>query len=268
MARIRLDKLLMKRNFASTEEQSQELISTGVVLVNGAVQTSPASFVDSGSAIELVGPKLKYVSRGGFKLEKALEVFSIDLTLRRCLDVGASTGGFTDCMLQSGASHVVAVDVGRGQLDNKIRHHDQVTILEKFNARDLTIDAIGGACEFAGMDVSFTSILGLLPAVMSVLSRVEMAVLIKPQFEVEEKYVNTKGIVQDPDIHASCIRTIRDSLPNDIAMAGFDYSPLAGTKGNIEFLAHLVSGTGKEIISDSRIESCVASAHNEIKGNK
>jgi 23S rRNA (cytidine1920-2'-O)/16S rRNA (cytidine1409-2'-O)-methyltransferase len=263
MARIRLDKLLVKRNFAPDVEQATELIESGAILVNGSVQSSPASFIDAGDAIELKKQANKYVSRGGLKLEKALNVFDISLDGKRCLDVGASTGGFTDCMLEHGASHVVAIDVGKGQLDDKIRHHQDVTIFEKFNAKDLTEDLIGGPCDFAAMDVSFTSIVGLMTPIASVLLTTDIVALIKPQFEVENKYIDTKGIVKDPQVHRDCISRIHERL-SQFSLHQLDFSPITGTKGNIEFLAHFVA-SDFPAIDQSRIDECVEEAHRHMQ---
>lgn len=266
MSRIRLDKLLVKRKMADDIASATELISSGAILVNGASQSSPASFVDSGSAIELVPEAKKYVSRGGFKLVHALDAFSISPKNKRCLDVGASTGGFTDCLLQSGAMHVVAVDVGKGQLDDSIRHHADVTIFEKLNAKGLNPELIGGSCELAVIDVSFTSVVPLLPAIINCLEPVEIIALIKPQFEVGQSDINNQGIVTSAQVHESCIQEFRDAIAPELVMTALEFSPITGAKGNIEFLGHLVaSSTNAESVSNSRINECIQSAHATLR---
>lgn len=236
MSRIRLDKLLVKKGLASDQSNAAVLIESGVILVNGAIQKSTNSFVETGSAIEFVPEKPKYVSRGGYKLEKALEYFNISPMGKRCLDIGASTGGFTDCLLKNGAEHVVALDVGHGQLDLSIRNDPKVTVLEKTNAKKLTPELIGGLCQLAVMDVSFTSVIPLIDSVVSCLETVSFIVLIKPQFEVDQKQIDARGIVNDPQAHKSCIEKVIGSLNNDLQASDLCVSPIKGTKGNTEYL--------------------------------
>lgn len=261
MSRIRLDKLLVKRKIVLSEDQARELIENGLILVNGATQTSPASFVDNASAIEFVQEKSKYVSRGGFKLEKALELFQINPAEKRCLDIGASTGGFTDCLLQAGAMHVVSVDVGHGQIDLSLRSDPRVSVLEKTNARSITTENIGGFCELGVMDVSFTSVIGLIGPIVSCLNPVELIVLIKPQFECDQKDIDSRGIVNNPTAHIDCINKIISSLDKNLVLCELAVSPIKGTKGNIEYLALIKEQqAGVDAIDESRIEQVVNSA--------
>ncbi len=261
MARIRLDKLLVKRKIAETDQAAQELISQGVVLVNGSVQKSAASFVDGGCAIEFVPEKSLYVSRGGLKLEHALEVFHISPQGKRCLDIGASTGGFTDCLLRHGASSVVAVDVGHGQLDLSLRNDERVSVFEKTNAKSLTPELIGGTCELGVADVSFTSIIPLINPVVTCLDPIEIIVLIKPQFECEQRHIDSRGIVTDPAAHRACIAHVRDALAPGLIMKELDVSPIKGGKGNIEYLCLItLPGPGQRNVADSRIEEVVTGA--------
>ncbi len=262
MSRIRLDKLLVKRKFAEDIDLARELLNANTVLVNGALQTNAASLVELGDSIELVGPKPQFVSRAGFKLQAALEEFQIDLKGKRCLDIGASTGGFTDCMLQHGASNVLAVDVGKGQLDDKIRHNPNVIVMEKFNASDLTLDHIGDQCDFAAIDVSFTSVLRVIEPVISVLKSINIVVLIKPQFELPSKFVDFKGIVNDSSAHKKCIEDLSQKLATIAKITNIIPSPILGGKGNIEFLARLSQMETSDVgISTSRIDEVVEMAH-------
>ncbi len=262
MARIRLDKIVLKRNLAETIEESLTLIESGKILVNGSVQTSPKSFVDMGCAIEFIPEKSKFVSRGGLKLEHALKEFRIDPNGKRCLDIGASTGGFTDCLLSYGANHVVALDVGHGQLDLSMRNNPNVTVLERTNAKDINVEMIGGICQLGVMDVSFTSILRLIKPVVNCLVPKELVVLIKPQFECEPKFINSRGIVTEPKAQIDCIRNIAQSLPEGLEVSNIVVSPIKGAKGNIEFLALIrASQNNGSSIDQARIESVVNSAN-------
>lgn len=268
MTRIRLDKLLVKRNMAENYEDAAKLISTGQILVNGSAQTSVVSYVDNASAIEYMPVKSRYVSRGGFKLEHALTRFAISPEGKRCLDIGASTGGFTDCLLQHGAAHVVALDVGHGQIDASLRNDDRVSVFEKTNARTITPQSIGGMCTLGVADVSFTSIIPLINPVAGCLDPVEFIALIKPQFECDQRDIDSRGVVTRPHAHRDCIVRVRDSLSSRLSMVDIVLSPIKGAKGNSEYLCLIVdnnfagSDPAKEppIVDDSRIESVVARA--------
>ena len=264
MARIRLDKLLVKRNMSESPEEAAELISSGQILVNGSVQKSTASFVDNASAVEFVPERSRYVSRGGFKLEHALSSFAISTQGKRCLDIGASTGGFTDCLLQHGAAHVVALDVGHGQIDSSLRNDDRVSVFEKTNARAITPQSIGGMCSLGVADVSFTSIVPLIDPVTACLEPVEFIILIKPQFECDQRDIDSRGVVTRPGAHKDCIVRVRDSLSSLLSMVDIAVSPIKGAKGNSEYLCLIKSnefaGPGPAKVDDSRIESVVAQA--------
>lgn len=268
MARIRLDKLLVKRDIANTQEHAREIINSGLLLVNGSVQKSTESFVDPGSAIEFVPEKPKFVSRGGLKLEKALREFALDVQDKRCLDIGASTGGFTDCLLQNGASHVVALDVGHGQLDLGLRQSNKATVIEKTNAKVISPELIGGKCSLATMDVSFTSVIALIDPVVSCLHEVKLVILIKPQFECEQKDINSRGIVTDTSAHYRCIENIMDSLDQSLVMTKICTSPIKGAKGNIEYLC-LVENVqdDRQNIKPDRIKAIINEAFEAKKGN-
>lgn len=260
MPRIRLDKLLQKRQIAKDSDHARNLIENNKVLVNGSIQTSWNSFVDAGSSVEISKEKQKYVSRGGLKLEKALETFEIDVRNLRCLDVGSSTGGFTDCLLQNGAQHVVCVDVGSGQLELSIREDPRVTVLERTNAKVITPDLIGGLCDLAVMDVSFTSTLPIILPVSQCLvpEDIRVVVLIKPQFEVDQKYIDAKGIVRLTKAHKDAINKVKNGLPKTLEMVALEKSPITGAKGNVEYLAYIKSSAnGQTAIDEPRIDQVI-----------
>lgn len=261
MARIRLDKLLVKRGFAKDVDQASELIRSGAILVNGSSQTSVHSFIDPGDAIALAKQKPKFVSRGGLKLEKGLSSFEIDVHDKICLDIGASTGGFTDCLLRYGAKQVFAVDVGHGQLDQAIRLNNQVTVLEKTNAKDLTSEILGTKCDLAVMDVSFTSVVPLIEPVIECLSNKELIVLIKPQFECIQSQIDSRGVVTSKSAHVEAIEKVMKNLKSGLQMQLLDFSPIKGAKGNIEYLCLIVDEQNRENALDkTRIEQVVEQA--------
>ena len=246
--KTRLDVLLAEKGLASSREKARALIMEGKVFVNGQREDKPGSAFDPESAeIEVRGSVLPYVSRGGLKLEKALKVFPIRLDGRFCIDIGSSTGGFTDCMLQNGAARVCAVDVGTNQLDWKLRSDPRVICMEKTNFRyvtpDIIMDKAGELPDFASCDVSFISLTKILPAAYSVLAEKnsEMVCLIKPQFEAGRDKVGKKGVVRDPEIHLEVVRRIAGfALECGFLIRGLDYSPVRGPEGNIEYLLYLV----------------------------
>jgi len=237
-AKSRLDRLLVERGLVETREKAQALIMAGTVLVDGAKLDKPGHAVDAESCIELL-EKLRYASRGGLKLEAALEKFKIDANGRVCLDVGASTGGFTDCLLQHGAARVHAIDVGKGQLDWKLRNDPRVVAREGINARYLTRDDIGETVSLAVCDVSFISVTLIVEAMTSVLDASgEMVILVKPQFEVGRGQVGKGGIVRDPALHEAVCQKVGCA----VRALGFETdimeSPILGTEGNKEFLLY------------------------------
>jgi 23S rRNA (cytidine1920-2'-O)/16S rRNA (cytidine1409-2'-O)-methyltransferase len=235
--KVRLDKLLVDRKLAPSRERAQALIFAGKILVNDQKIEKAGTSVAEDVEIRVLGEDLKYVSRGGLKLERALDHWAIDVTGKTCLDVGASTGGFTDCLLQRGAARVIAVDTGRGQIDFGLRNDPRVALLEKTNARYLTRDQIGSTADFVTMDVSFISATLVLPAVVQAAAPKELVVLVKPQFEVGREKVGKGGIVKDPEAHLGAVEKVRSTLAS-LACLATDVidSPILGAEGNREFL--------------------------------
>jgi len=242
--KIRLDKLLVDRGLVTSRERAQALILAGKVLVNEQKVEKSGAQIEEDSSIRLLAADLKYVSRGGLKLERALEHWRIDVRDKICLDVGASTGGFTDCLLQHGAPRVIAIDTGYGQMDFKIRQDHRVRLLEKTNARYLTREAIGEFVDFVAMDVSFISATLVLPAVIASAfpeSRErrgrQIVVLVKPQFEVGRDLVGKGGIVRDEGAQTAAVEKVRTAL-TELGAISTDVidSPILGAEGNREFL--------------------------------
>lgn len=245
MKKERLDKLLVDNGLVQSRERARSLILAGLVVVDDHTIDKPGTQVSVDSALRLKGEDIPYVSRGGLKLEHALMTFGIDVTGRTALDVGASTGGFTDCLLQSGAARVFAVDVGYGQLAWKLRSDERVVNLERTNIRSLRADQLPETPDLAVIDASFISLEIVLPATLSLLSaRGEVVALIKPQFEVGRGAVGKGGVVRDAALHEQVqekIRALASSL--GCAVAGLCPSPILGPKGNREFLIHLRKGS-------------------------
>jgi 23S rRNA (cytidine1920-2'-O)/16S rRNA (cytidine1409-2'-O)-methyltransferase len=243
---MRLDKLLLERGFTHSRARAQALILAGKVLVDGQKIEKAGAGVESSADIRLLGEDLKYVSRGGLKLEEALEHWQIEVEGKICLDVGTSTGGFTDCLLQRGAARVVAVDTGHGQIDFLLRLDARVRLLEKTNARYLTREQIGEAVDLVAMDVSFISATLVLPAVIAAafpppLERRggPIVVLVKPQFEAGREQVGKGGIVRDPAVQLAAVEKVRQTLLN-LGCTRTDVidSPILGAEGNREFLLY------------------------------
>jgi 23S rRNA (cytidine1920-2'-O)/16S rRNA (cytidine1409-2'-O)-methyltransferase len=234
----RLDRLLVERGLAESREKAQALIMAGEVSVDGQKASKPGHSIDAASAIEVSG-KPPYVSRGGVKLAAALDGFGVDVTGCVCLDIGSSTGGFTDCLLQHGAARIHAVDVGSGQLDWKLRNDPRVVVHEGINARHLQYEEIGETVTLATFDVSFISVTLILPAVAPLLrSDGRMVILVKPQFEVGKGHVGKGGIVRDPELHREACARVEDAVKS----LGFETtimdSPILGAEGNKEFLLY------------------------------
>ncbi len=240
-ARIRLDKLLVERGLAPSRERAQALILAGKVLVAEQKLEKPGSSVDPQAAVRLLGEDLKYVSRGGLKLELALEHWKINVRGRDCLDVGASTGGFTDCLLQHGARKVIAVDTGYGQIDIKLRQDARVRLLERTNARYLTRQQVGQTVDLAAFDLAFISVTLVLPAAMAAAEPREIVVLVKPQFEAGREHVSKGGIVRDPAAQQAAVQRVHRAVDG---LGGKEIevtdSPILGAAGNREFLLHAV----------------------------
>ena len=238
----RLDVLLVKRGYAPSREKARAVIMAGSVFVNGEREDKAgAAFDEQGAVITVKENPLKYVSRGGLKLEKALQVFPIDLTGKVCMDIGASTGGFTDCMLQNGAARVFAVDVGHGQLDWKLRNDARVVCMERTNFRYMTGEELSEKPDFASVDVSFISLTKILIPARGLLKPLgEMVCLIKPQFEAGRQKVGKKGVVRDKDVHREVIAKVVDyAAMLEFELPGLSFSPVKGPEGNIEYLLHL-----------------------------
>jgi 23S rRNA (cytidine1920-2'-O)/16S rRNA (cytidine1409-2'-O)-methyltransferase len=243
----RLDKLLLDRSLVPSRERAQALVLAGKVLVNGQKIEKSGTLVETSSEIRLLGEDLKYVSRGGLKLERALEHWSIDVRGRVCLDVGASTGGFTHCLLQHGAARVIAIDTGQGQIAFRLRQDPRVRLLEKTNARYLTREQLNEDVDFIAMDVSFISAALVLPAVVSAVfaqdpgarAGRELVVLVKPQFEVGREQVGKGGIVRDATAQQQAVEKIRAAV-QALGATSIDVidSPILGAEGNREFLLY------------------------------
>lgn len=236
---MRIDRLVHARGLAKSREAAQKMIKDGNISVDGKIITKPSADVPDECEILVVGETLRYVSRGGLKLERALDVFSLDVTGLDCVDIGASTGGFTDCLLQRGAARVRAVDVGRSQLDASIRSDARVISYEGVNARYIAPDDIGGACDMVVCDVSFISLTLILPAISGLLNESGRAVtLIKPQFEAGRANVGKNGIVKDKSVHVDVIERVLDAAElAGLKCVGLTASPILGGDGNREYLA-------------------------------
>ena len=249
----RLDVLLVKRNLAESREKAKALIMSGIVYVNGQKEDKAGTTFDETAPIEVRGNTLKYVSRGGLKLEKAMTHFGVELKGKICMDVGASTGGFTDCMLQNGAVKVYSVDVGHGQLAWKLRNDERVVCMEKTNFRYMVPSDIQDALDFASVDVSFISLTKILIPARNLLKESgRMVCLIKPQFEAGRDKVGKKGVVREPEIHREVIAKVIDFADlTGFSVQGLTYSPVKGPEGNIEYLVFLEKKTAlpEEIIS-------------------
>ena len=261
MKKIRLDQLVFDKGLAESRERAKAYIMAGSVYVNGQKETKPGTSVAEDVAVEMRGETLPYVSRGGWKLEKALRVFPIDVKDAVCIDCGASTGGFTDVLLQSGAAKVYAVDVGYGQLAWSLRTDPRVVCMERTNIRYVTHEQIPEEMDVAVADLSFISLRLILGAVGALLKpEGEMVCLVKPQFEAGKDKVGKKGVVRDPAVHAEVLREFLRYAPEcGFGVRGLDFSPIRGPEGNIEYLAWLKKGA--ESIPEPDIDALVAASH-------
>ena len=246
MAKKRLDVLLTEQGYFESRQKAQATIMSGLVFVDGRRVDKAGAAVAEDAAIEVRGKAIPYVSRGGLKLEKAMKVFPVRLEGKICADIGASTGGFSDCMLQNGAAKVYAVDTGYGKLDWKIRSDPRVVALERTNARYLTREQIPEALDFASVDVSFISLRLILPALRGVLSDAgEVVCLVKPQFEAGREKVGKKGVVRDPKVHLEVLEHFLEHAGEaDFTVRDMTFSPSRGPEGNIECLGYLTAGRG------------------------
>ena len=267
MGKERLDVLLVEQGFAASREKAKAIIMSGIVYVEGQKEDKAGSTFLPTAKIEVKGATLKYVSRGGLKLEKAMSHFDISLEEKICMDVGASTGGFTDCMLQNNASKVFAVDVGYGQFAWKLRTDERVVCMEKTNIRYVTPEDIGVALDFASIDVSFISLRTIMPAVKALLGdKGEVVALIKPQFEAGRDKVGKKGVVRDKEVHLEVINTIINFLiENELNVLGLSYSPIKGPEGNREYLVYFTKDKEREGSFElSQIEDIVNESHSQL----
>ena len=263
--KTRLDVLLVERGLQETRQKAQATIMSGLVYVAGQKVDKPGTAVLNDAEIEVRGNALRYVSRGGLKLEKAMATFPIDLTNNICADIGASTGGFTDCMLQNGASKVYAVDVGYGQLAWKLRSDERVVCMERTNARYLDHEQIPDELDFASIDVSFISLKLILPAVCGILKeKGHVACLVKPQFEAGKEKVGKKGVVRDPEVHLEVLENfLVHAKESGFTVLGLTYSPIRGPEGNIEYLGYLEKG--EWIPKEFDLKALVEESHQTLK---
>lgn len=261
----RLDVLIHRQGLTESREKASSQIMSGIVYVNGIKVDKPGTKLPMNSKIEIRGDAMPYVSRGGLKLEKALREFNLKLQDKVAMDIGASTGGFTDCMLQNGAAKVYSIDVGYGQLAWSLRTDSRVVCMERTNIRYVTPEAIGEYADFASIDVSFISLKKVLPAVKQLLKEnSEIVCLIKPQFEAGREKVGKKGVVRDKQVHMDVIESIVEFCRNEMKLAvlGLSYSPIKGPEGNIEYLLYIALCKDPEVGSaDIDISRIVSDAH-------
>ena len=262
----RLDVLLVQQGYATSREKAKAIIMAGQVYVDGQKEDKAGSMFKEEAKIEVRGNTLKYVSRGGLKLEKAMEVFPIDLNGCIAADIGASTGGFTDCMLQNGAKKVYSVDVGYGELAWKLRSDERVVVLERTNARYLSREQVPDPLDFASIDVSFISLKLIFPALHDLLRKGGQVVsLIKPQFEAGREFVGKKGIVRDPKVHRMVLEQyLEHAEAADFSVLDLTYSPITGQEGNIEYLGFLEKGAGCSRRLD--LQAVIDASHRALKG--
>jgi len=270
----RLDVLLFERGMAESREKAKTTVMSGIVYVNGQKEDKAGSSFpdDETTVIEIRGNTLRYVSRGGLKLEKAIREFGADPSGLVCMDIGASTGGFTDCMLQNGAAKVFAVDVGHGQLAWKLRNDERVVCMEKTNIRYITPEMLGGEkIDFASVDVSFISLDKVLPPALTVLSEnASMICLIKPQFEAGREEVGKKGVVRDRKVHESVIlKTAALVRELGFTICGLTYSPIRGPEGNIEYLIYIRRNVPDGAVSyrydENSVHALVDESHEKLE---
>ena len=264
MKKCRLDQLIYERGYTESRERAKTTIMSGLVFVNGQRMDKPGTAVDPESSIEVHGDAIPFVSRGGYKLDKALKVFPIDPAGKVCIDCGASTGGFTDVLLQHGARKVFAVDVGYGQLAWKLRTDERVINLERTNLRYISKEQIPDPLDLAVMDVSFISIRLVIPAIKPLLKPgADFVCLIKPQFEAGREEVGKKGVVRDPKVHEEVVQGILNFIPSqEMTVMGLDYSPIRGPEGNIEYICHIKNGLYEKPEIDAK--TVVAASHAQL----
>ena len=253
MKKERLDVLMVQRNLAESREKAKALIMSGIVYVNGQKEEKAGTSFEDTVQIEVRGNTLRYVSRGGLKLEKAMDRFGVELEGKICMDVGASTGGFTDCMLQNGAVKVYSVDVGHGQLAWKLRTDERVINMERTNIRNVTPEALDEPIEFFSVDVSFISLHHIFPVAQAITTPDAMGVcLVKPQFEAGREKVGKNGVVRDPATHREVLHNAMGyAAANGFAVRGLDFSPVKGPEGNIEYLMFVQKSEEPCVLDDA-----------------
>lgn len=265
--KIRLDIYMCESGICVSRERAKALIKDGKVFVNNKKCTKPSMMINPNDEIlKIHGETLKYVSRGGLKLEKAIQIFSLDISGKHTMDIGASTGGFTDCMLQNGAAKVFSVDVGSDQLSDKLKNDERVVNMEKTNIRTLTPEKIGQLVDFASVDVSFISLKLVLPTVHELLTDCgELVCLIKPQFEAGRENIGKKGVVKDKKIHKKvCSDVISYAKESGFYPLALSFSPVKGPEGNIEYLIYLTKKETKQTVTDEMIFSVIEQSHREL----
>lgn len=262
----RLDLLVYEQGFAESREKAKAIIMSGIVYVDNQKADKCGTAYDENVKLEVRGATPKYVSRGGLKLEKAMNCFDITLEDKITMDIGASTGGFTDCMLQNGAKKVYSIDVGYGQLAWKLRNDSRVVNLERTNMRYVTKEQIPDEIDFFSVDVSFISLKLILPVARNLMAENAQAVcLIKPQFEAGRENVGKKGVVRDKNVHISVVESICTfCLENGFDVLNLDYSPIKGPEGNIEYLIHLRKSQNPKLLTDTDIKELVEGSHNNL----
>ncbi|MBR3791960.1 MAG: TlyA family RNA methyltransferase [Clostridia bacterium] len=265
--KIRLDVYLTEQGMTESRERAKALIMAGQVYIDNQKCDKAGMMINPDTAKpEIRGETLKYVSRGGLKLEKAMQEFPISLKDKVTMDIGASTGGFTDCMLQNGAKKVFSIDVGYGQLAWKLRQDDRVVNMERTNIRYVTSEEIGEKIDFASIDVSFISLKLVLPVANELLKDDgELVALIKPQFEAGREQVGKKGVVKDRNVHLEvCKNALKYAIDSGFSTLGLSYSPIKGPEGNIEYLMYLKKNASENIVTDEKILEVIELSHNNL----
>lgn len=264
--KIRLDQYIFEEGYTESRQRAQALIMAGIVYVNNQKVDKAGYAVKDTDKVEVRGKDLKYVSRGGYKLEKAMELYDLELKEKVCMDIGASTGGFTDCMLQNGAKKVYSVDVGYGQLAWKLRTDERVVNLEKTNIRNLTLEQLDEKIDFFSVDVSFISLKHIFPVAFAVSTEdVKGVCLVKPQFEAGKEKVGKKGVVRDSSVHKEVIENVIGyARENGFSVKELTYSPIKGPEGNIEFLIVISKNSDDDIINEEQIDLVVDQAKQNL----
>lgn len=263
---MRIDSYLVENKIVKSRERAKEHIKNGDVMVNGKPILKPSADVSENDEVKFIGTAMKYVGRGGFKLEKAIEVFGIDIGGKICMDIGASTGGFTDCMLQNGADFVYAVDVGHGQLDEKLCSDNRVYNMEKTNFNELFPENFDPYPYFFSVDVSFVSLKKIIPKLSDFMrEESSAAVLIKPQFEAGKSDIGKNGIVKDKKVHIRVLNEITAFFSqNGLTVQKLDYSPICGGDGNIEYLSYIIRSNETAVVND--VKAIVDKAFKDLGG--